>query len=890
VTLGSGSKLLHYEVLGQLGAGAMGEVYRARDSKLGREVAIKVLPEHFAEDEERLRRFEREAKTLASLNHPNVAQIFGVDQVGETCFLVLELAEGESLDERLKRGPLPLAEALDVCRQIAEGLEAAHEAGVIHRDLKPANIRVTPEGRVKVLDFGLAKPTRLSSETRSTDSVLSTEQGRLLGTPTYMAPEQARGKPIDRRIDVWAFGCVLYECLTGKRAFEGETLSDVLGAVLRAEADLGALPAGTPAVVRALLARCLDKDPRRRLRDVGEARLVLEDPSEDPSDAAMRPAPRARSMLLPWSLAAAASLAVLALLLRGSGALEGPSGPVRLAVRVPFGAPLNADTNLNEQHLLALSSDGSTLALVVKASDSERLCLRRLDDFEPVLLEGTEDASSPFFSPDGRWVAFFARGKLCKVAVTGGRPIELADAGLNRGGVWCPNGDIVFSPSTTSGLVLLASQGGAPRELTHLDPARKERSHRWPALLPGDEIAFTVGTTDQPASYDDARIDAVELATGARRELLRGASMVKAAPGGQLVIARNDQLLALPLAQATGTSSEGAVQVLQGVAGMASSGAAYFDLAANGTLVYVQRHPRADEFELAWITRAGVLEELPFPPREYRGPRVSPDGTAVAVGIGGGPGQKSDVWIGDLATGTLRRLTLDGKSAAPAWTRDGARVAFCSYEGARNLLAWQAADGSGVPETLYTFEEAAPAAPLSFAPGDRALLFIQDRGPGHSGDILLLDLDTRAIHEIKADEAIEFAGALSPDGKWLASTSDESGRAEVYVQAFPGPGSRWQVSERGGYPTWSADGRELFYLDGRTVLVAPVQQAPSFTLGAPRKLFEQLFRVESETLTNYDVAADGRFLVVRNTAEEPMDQHVNVVLGWDQELRRALGE
>jgi serine/threonine-protein kinase len=702
-----------------------------------------------------------------------------------------------------------------------------------------------------------------------------------------MAPEQARGKAIDRRIDIWAFGCVLYECLTGKRAFDGETLSDVLSSVLRSEVALAALPVATPASVRALLGRCFAKDPRQRLRDIGEARLVL----EEPGDEGARPAARTARTLLAWSLAAAASLAALALFLRGSGGTRAStSGPVRLAVRVPFGAPLNAETNLNEQHLLALSPDGSTLALVVKSGDSERLCLRRLDDFEPVLLEGTEDASSPFFSPDGRWVAFFARGKLCKVAVTGGRPIELAGAGLNRGGVWCPDGAIVYSPSTTSGLFVLASQGGAPRELTHLDPARKERSHRWPALLPGGEIGFTVGTTDQPASYDDSRIEAVELATGARREVLRGASMVKASPSGHLVFARDNQLLALLLAEATGSSSEGAVQVLQGVAGMSSSGATYFDLAANGTLVYVQRLPRADEFELAWITRAGVLEPLPFPPREYRGPRVSPDGATVAVGIGGGPGQKGDIWIGDLATGALRRLTLDGKSGAPAWTRDGARVAYCSFEGTRNFLAWQAADGSGVPETLCSFEEGAPAAPLSFTPDGRALLFLQYRGPGHSGDILMLDLDTRAVREVKADEAIEFAGALSPDGKWLASTSDESGRAEVYVQAFPGPGSRWQVSERGGYPTWSADGRELFYLDGRTLHVAPVQQAPNFTLGAPRTLFEQLFRVESETLTNYDVAPDGRFLVVRNTADEPMDQHVNVVLSWDAELARLLGE
>ncbi|MEQ1894646.1 MAG: protein kinase, partial [Planctomycetota bacterium] len=706
-----------------------------------------------------------------------------------------------------------------------------------------------------------------------------------LGTPTYMAPEQARGKSIDRRIDIWAFGCVLYECLTAKRAFDGETLSDVLSSVLRSEVALEELPAATPPRVRALLGRCLHKDPRKRLRDIGDARLELEDPA---GAAEGEPAARPAARWLPWALAASASLVALAALLRGGAPTERSSAePVRLAVRMPHGASLLVEGNLNEQNLLALSPDGSTVALVVRAGDKELLFVRRLDTLEGVMLAGTEEATSPFFSPDGRWLAFFAGGKLCKVAVTGGEPIELADAGLNRGGVWCPDGTIVYAPSTTSGLFTLASQGGMTRALTELDPARQERSHRWPALLPGGEIAFTVGTKDQPASYDDARIDAVVLATGARRELLRGASMVKASSGGQLVFTRDHQLLALPLAHAVGGSSEGAVQVLQGVAGMPTSGVAYFDLAANGTLVYAQRHPRSEEFVLAWATRTGEMQPLAFPPREYRGPRVSPDGKSVAVGIGVAA-QKSDVWIGDLATGALRRLTLDGKSGAPAWTRDGSRIAYCSFDGTRNVLAWQAADGSGEPEILHVFEEdSAPAMPQTFAPDARGLLFLQDRGPGHSGDLLWLDLATRAVQEVKVGESVEFAGSLSPDGRWLGWTSDDSGRVEVYVQAFPGPGSRRQVSERGGYPTWSVDGRELFYLDGRGVFAVPVQLAPSFTLGAPQRLFEGAFRVESETLSNYDVAPDGRFLVVRDTAEESMAGHINVVLHWDAELERA---
>jgi hypothetical protein len=363
--------------------------------------------------------------------------------------------------------------------------------------------------------------------------------------------------------------------------------------------------------------------------------------------------------------------------------------------------------------------------------------------------------------------------------------------------------------------------------------------------------------------------------------------MVKASSSGHLVLAREGQLLALRSSDATGGSAEDAVQVLQGVAGVAASGVAYFDLAANGTLVYAQRHPRANEFELAWISRAGEFEPLPFPPREYNMPRLSPDGKLVAVAVGPGRGRASDVWIGDLASGNLRRLTLDGRSVAPIWTRDARRIDYNTIGDAGDALAWKAADGGDAPEFLKGFAESVPRAPLSLSLDGTGLLYLQDRGPGHSADLLWLTLASGDIRDVVSTSAVEFAGTLSPDDRWLAYTSDESGRAEVYVQAFPGPGGRWQVSERGGYPTWSADGNELYYLDGRVAYAVPVQHAPSFALGTPRKLFEQAFRVESETNTNYAVAPDGRFLVVRDTAEESMAQHVNVVLNWAEELRRA---
>ena len=886
--IAAGSKLSFYEVLSPLGAGAMGEVYRALDTRLGREVAIKVLPEHFASDAERMKRFEREARTLASLNHPNVAQIFGVDQHGETFFLALELVPGETLEERLKRGPLPGDEALEVCRQIAEGLEAAHEAGVIHRDLKPANIRITPDGRVKLLDFGLAKPIHSGEAKSSVDSVLSTELGRLIGTPTYMAPEQARGKSIDKRVDLWAFGCVLFESLTAQRAFAGETVSDVLASVLEKEPDWTKLPASTPPHVRALLARCLSKDPRMRLRDAGDARIELERPAAAVRTAAGAHAPAGVLVrALPW----AAAVLLGGLWLRTMLADRPPPATgvqSQLALRLPSGVEIDSVGNAEQNQLLAISPDGSRVAFLGREAGVRRIYVRALGSPEITPLAGTEGAICPLFSPDGRWIAFGIRGRLAKIPATGGQPVEVSPLGPDRGGAWGPDGSLVFSPGKTSGLVRIPAAGGEPVELTRPDSAQGERSHRWPTFLPGgDEVAFTIGRIDKPGDYDGADIEAVSISTGKRRKLASGASFVRVLAPDTLVFARSGQLVTLPFEQATGAPLGSGVPVLDSVAGVVASGVMHFDIAANGTLVYAERDPREGEFSLEWIARDGTIEALPLPAREYRTPRISRDGKRIAVAIGPGGGRASDLWIAEPERGSLSRLTFDGRSYSPVWRADDERVAFVTSLGIKYRFAWKRADGSDDSEILVEFGDEFPRFPMSFTADGDGLVFITQGAAGTSQDVFCWSRREGKVDAICATPAGEHYAALSPDGAWLAFVSDESGTREVYVQDFPAHRGRWQVGEGGIAPRWSHDGRELFIVRGQEILAVPVETSPSFSSGAPRTVATLGFIPTDESVANYDVAPDGRLLVVRGTSKESYQGHLNLLLNWRPEVTQA---
>jgi len=938
MTLASGVRLGAYEILGALGAGGMGEVYRARDTKLGRDVAIKVLPPEVAREPERLARFQREAHLLASLNHPNIAAIYGLEEADGKPFLVLELVEGEELAARLKRGPIPVEEALGMAKQIAEGLEEAHEKGIVHRDLKPANVKLTAEGKVKVLDFGLAKayagdPAGGGSAELSRSPTWTqggTEAGAILGTAAYMSPEQARGKTVDRRADVWAFGVVLFEMLTGRRLFEGETVADVLAAVVKEQPEWAALPQGTPARIRELVRRCLAKDPRKRLQAIGEARLSIEETlggvpeAFAPAVAAGRTAPAWRRAL-PWVLAS--GLGLLALWALWPRAAPRPAPPLRLSVALGADAWLVAAEPWGPAAIL--SPDGALLAFVAQKRPSEapQLYVRRLEHLQASPLPGTEGARSPFFSPDGQWIAFFAEGKVKKVAVTGGAAVTLCDVPDNRGGSWAEDGTIVFTPGGAPGVGLsrVSSAGGTPEVLTKPDPVAGEVTHRWPQVLPGGRaVLYTASaTTGSFGRFEDAAIVAQPLPSGPRKILLqRGGYHGRYLPSGHLVYIHEGTLFAaafdLGRLELTGPPAP----ALEGVTSSSVTAGAQFAYSDRGDLVYLTGGSVGGESSIDWIDSAGKTQPLRAVLGAYDNPRFSPDGRRLAVDIG--VRNQLDVWVYEWGRDTLSRLTFDrGNDTRPVWSPDGRRIAFASEradKGTLNLY-WQRADGTGEAERLT--ESKSLHYPTSWHPSGRFLAFFEGSAQTNF-DVLILPVEGNEASGWKPGKPTVFLNTpfseanpeFSPDGRWLAYQSNESGRFEVYVRPFisegselrrgagtsdsheaarmrtiPGPDGKWQVSTEGGhFPTWSRTRRELFYrTDDQRIMVARyAAEGDSFRAERPRVWSEgQLaFRMLAR---NFDLHPDGlRFAALRAPeAAEAKQDHVVLILNFFDELRRV---
>ena len=877
-----GRTLSHYKVLEKIGQGGMGEVYRAEDTNLSREVAIKVLPEQFTQDPQRLARFEREAKLLASLNHPNIAAIYGLEEADGVRFLALELVPGETLAERVAKGPVPVEEALGVCRQIAEGMEAAHEKGVIHRDLKPANVKVTPEGKVKILDFGLAKA--FEEETSVTDISQSptlteemTRAGVILGTAAYMSPEQAKGKPVDKRADIFAFGAVLYELLTGKRAFEGETITETMAAVLKSEPEWEALPGNTPSLIRFLLKQCLEKDVHERLQHVGDARIQIKNALTEPAatlagGVAGAVKPTQWNSVVRWSLVFLVVGAVIASLLvwnlKPQPTLE-PQSIRRYRI-----SPL-PDTRLGGAgagNYLTLSPDGRNLVYIAVGSDGRQLYLQSMDSFEATVLPGTEGAHHPFFSPDGRWVAFFADGTLKKVLLSGGSPITITEGGeVHHGGTWGADGKIIFG-QTNGVLMQVPDSGGVPEALTTLEEGAV--GHKWPELFPdGKALLFTtVGI-----GIASSRIAVLSLETKERRMLLdEQAYNARYVPTGHIVYTRGGTLMAVPFdvqqLQAVGTP----VPVLENVS-YRGGGAVDLSLSNEGSLVYISGAKNS----LVWLDREGKTFPLTEPQRQTWGdPRLSPDGDYLAVTDGaGGP----DIWIHEMARGIFTRIDVEGFSQSPIWTLDGKRLTFQGSGG----IYWIPADGSGEAEQLIASDAGSLQVPGSWSP-DGTLIYSQ-RGSFSDWDIWILPPEgERDPEEFLVTEFSERHPLFSPDGKWVAYTSDRSGRDEIYVKAYPGEGGITPISTDGGtQPLWAPSGRELFYRDEDKVMVVPIQMEPTFRAEKPKLLTEGTLYYAFIPTSQYDISPDGnRFVMVKEGGYDLTQ--INVVLNWFDELERLV--
>jgi len=876
-----GTHLGPYKILAPIGAGGMGEVYRARDTKLDRDVAIKVLPAALAQDPERLARFEREAKVLAALNHPNIAQIYGLEQRA----LVMELVEGETL-----KGPLPIETALNYAKQIADALEAAHEKGITHRDLKPANIMITPTGVVKVLDFGLAavtQPSAASEGDRANSPTLTmraTQAGMIMGTAAYMSPEQAAGKPVDKRADIWSFGVVLWEMLTGQQLFTGETVSHVLAAVLTKDPD----PSLLPAAVRSVVTKCLRKDPRRRWRDIGDVRLALEEGgTESPSKADSRPAPK-----LSWAIGATVLALIAAIALLGWWRATRPVEHPLMRMSVDLGP----DAVAGLRTTLAISPEGTRIVFPMRGADGkQQFATRLLDQATPTSLPGTENAADPFFSPDGQWIGFFADAKLKKISVLGGAAVTLCDAPNMRGGSWGEDGYIIAALNVAAGLSRIPEVGGSPQPLTKL--SQGVTGHRWPQVLPGaSAVLFTASTS--VTQFDDANIQAFSLKTGEIKPLVRGGYFGRYlrtnGSTGHLVYVHEGVMFAVPFDPVKLELRGAAVPVLEDVAGDTSGGGGQLDFSRAGMFAYRSGGSSPQGYPVVWLDSSGKTQPLVATLGIYNSPRFSPDGQRLALAMSSAKGR--DVYIYDRQRDSMSRLTFTSQGNNPLWAPDGKHIVFWSA----SSLWWIRADGAGEPQRLL--ESKNQLFPNSFSPDGRRFVY-HEITPETKADSWTLPLDLSDPEHPKPGKPELFlrtpfnegAAVFSPDGRWLSYASDESGRPEVYVRPFPGPGGKWQISATGGfYSFWSRDGRELYYAgsDNRIMVVDYTAKSDSFAARKPRVWSDTQVRPAVQGFPPLDMAPDGkRFAILpRNDPTEAQggSLHVTFLLNFFDELRRRV--
>ncbi len=894
MTIAAGTRLGPYEVVAQIGAGGMGEVYRAHDTKLARDVAIKVLPANFVNDPERLSRFQREARMLAALNHPNIATIYGLEQSGGVTCLVMELVPGETLAERVKAGPLPIEEALKIAAQIAEALEAAHEKSIIHRDLKPANVKVTPEGKVKVLDFGLAKAFAGDAPNEDignspTLSRAATMQGVVLGTAAYMSPEQARGKSVDKRTDIWAFGCVLYELIAGTQAFDGEDITEILAAVVKSEPDWNRLPESTPHSIRMLLRRCLRKDKALRLRDAGDARIEIHEalattgPAEPVAAQRQNPLGNIRAA---WSVAVVAIIAAAL----GWGTLaylrHAPESaqPVRFFVPPP-GTGRLATTALTASGAtvspLAVSPDGSRIAIVAMGADGKsQLWVRSLDTLVAQSLAGTEGAFQPFWSPDSRFIGFFAGGKLKKIEVSGGPPITLCDAPDPRAGTWNQDGVIVFAPTSIAALQRVSAAGGVPAAATTL--AHDEAVHMRPFFLPdGQHFLYRPSTGPGGGPAYVGSLNSFE-----RKFVLNADSSNVVYSQGYLLFLRESTLMAQPFDAQRLVLTGDALPIAESVRDSGTiNPSGIFSVSQNGVLVYQTGAAMAGD-QLLWFDRTGKQTGELGDPALYSDLELSPDGKRASISIADQAGKGRDIWFYDVARGLRSRFTFGPEAAVTSiWSPDGSRIVFNLNRKGHLDLYQKSSSGAGTEEVLL--EDNLEKYPTSWSPDGRSILY-RTSSPQTRAELFVLPLsgDRKPVPFLntKFDEGF---GQFSPNGRWVAYRSNESGRNEVYVAPFPGPGGKWQISTAGGdRPRWRRDGSEIFYLapDNKLMAAAVNDKGANFEVGAVKPLFEARFVTGGRN--QYAVSADGQRFLINTTPEQEASAPITVVLNWTAGLKK----
>ncbi len=909
----AGQEIGFYKILSLLGRGGMGEVYLAQDTNLHRKVALKFLTEQFTQDDERLARFRREARLLASLNHPSIAAIHGLEESGGVRFLVLELVEGETLSQRRSRGPLPVDEALDVSRQIAEGLEAAHESGVIHRDLKPANIKITPDGTVKILDFGLAKAAETGgSEAANSRSLTmeATREGIVLGTAAYMSPEQARGQVVDKRTDIWSFGLLLFEMLTGKGMYADKSLTETIAAVIHQEPSLEDLPGDTPERIRDLLERCLRKDPRMRLRDMGDARITIDEclRGEATLEEPLVPLtpPPLRRRLVPWAV-------VPILVILAAGFRPDVSAPEKLVSR--WEIPVGKGKLLNHffRRGVALSPDGTRLAFV-SATDASweargKVYIRSFNQWNSAVALA-DNSAMPFFSPDGNWLGVItdpeddSPKKMVKHPLDGGPPITICDCPVPNGASWSSDGTVILACRPQTGLSRVSASGGEPEQITELDRETQEVSHRLPHVLPnGKAVLFTVLRYNPHRGRSDIAVQSFE--TGAKKVLIEDGADARYVPTGHLVFARDATLMAASFDLASLTLTGPPIPILEGVSqaihvynqGLETR-AAQFDFSDTGSLAYIagSSYPEA-RFPVVWVDRSGAVEALDVEPAQYVAVRLSPDSKQALLSTNH---KTQDIWIQDLTRGARPRETFEGHNLNPIWKPDGSGFAFSSSRTGPPNLFWKSLESTAEVEHLIPSPH--NREPGSWSPDGTKLAFVQWKAETRWGyDIWILSMDGSGSAEPFLQESFkEFHPAFSPDGRWLAYTSDESGRYEVYVRPYPGPGSRIQISTSGGWgPAWSGDGRELFYrsVPSRKKMLAVEIEVSGSSLkpGKPAFLFEGKY-MSMNPIRSYDVAPDGqRFLMIpyggegnQARVDAYFGNKVSVIVNWFEELERLV--